>query len=219
MPISFRLYLITDGYDETTADRVAAALAAAPLRTCAVQLRCKSVDGARLLAAAERLQPICAASRAPFFVNDRVDVALAAGADGAHLPARGLPLPAARRLVGDRLLLSASAHSLSEAKMAARGGADFVTFGPVFATPSKAAYGPPLGETALAEVVHSLPVPVFAVGGIGPAEAGRVQALGAGVACIRAILGADNPGTAMGAMTAALADGTAKRGAAVGARP
>lgn len=175
--------------------RVDAALAALPAGVAAVQLRAKQLDGRALLDAARALGEVTR-GRALLFVNDRVDVALAAGADGAHLPARGLPARAARRAVemtGKSLLIGCSTHSLAEARASERSGADFVTFGPVFATASKAAFGPPLGLQALAEGARAVAVPVFALGGVDAQRAPACVERGARVACIGAVLGAADP--------------------------
>jgi thiamine-phosphate pyrophosphorylase len=193
-----QLYLITDGFDGSTAARVDAALAGVPAFSAAVQLRAKSLVGRALHEAACALREVTR-GRALLFVNDRFDIALAAGADGVHLPANGLPPRPARRGIDaahGKLLVGCSTHSLAEAKMSARGGADFVTFGPVFATPSKERYGPPVGLDALAETVAALRVPVYALGGIDSATAAKCRALGARIACIRAVLGAQEPGSA-----------------------
>jgi thiamine-phosphate pyrophosphorylase len=128
-------------------------------------------------------------------VNDRVDVAVAAGAHGVHLAASSLP-PAAARLLLPRQtgwILGVSVHSLEEARVAAEAGADYVTFGHVFPTGSKPGV-PSRGLEALAEVVQAVPVPVLAIGGIGPDNVREVLATGcAGVAVIRAILNAPDP--------------------------
>jgi thiamine-phosphate pyrophosphorylase len=202
--LAARLYLITDGWEGTTAERVDAALAALPAGTAAVQLRAKALPGGALLAAARQLSEITRARGALLFINDRIDVALAAGADGAHLPVSGLPPQAARRVGGPGLHLGCSTHSLAEAQRAVAGGADFVTFGPVWPTASKAAYGPPVGPEQLAEAVAALPVPVFALGGVDATRAARCAELGAGVACIGAVLGQDDPGRAARALGVSL---------------
>ena len=175
--------------DATTAARVDAALGALPAGTAAVQLRAKALDGRALTDAALLLREVTRARGAMLLVNDRVDVALAVGADGVHLPGKGLPAKAARRVCGDRLLIGASTHSLDEARMAQAGGADYVTFGPVFATPSKAAFGPPLGLERLTEVGATLALPVFALGGVDRGRARACVATGARLACIGAVLG------------------------------
>lgn len=149
--------------------------------------------------------------RAALFLNDRLDVALAAGADGVHLPARGLPPSAARRALARSsfsrrpLLVGCSTHGLDEARRAAAGGADFVTFGPVWPTPSKAAFGPPLGPAALGEAVGALSIPVFALGGVDAGRAAVCAGLGARVACIGAVLGAADAAAGAREMFAAVA--------------
>lgn len=118
-------------------------------------------------------------------VNDRVDVALAAGADGVHLATSSLPVAVARQLVGDQFLIGASTHSLAEVHVAAAAGADFVVFGPVFATPAKLKYGAPVGLAALRAVTAAAPIPVLAIGGITATNYSSVLAQGArGIAAI-----------------------------------
>jgi thiamine-phosphate pyrophosphorylase len=99
-------------------------------------------------------------------VNDRVDVALAAGADGAHLGAHSMPVQVVRRFVPRAFLIGVSSHSLAEALAAESGGADYLVLGPVFETPSKLGYGPPLGLAKLRDVTSRISIPVLALGGI-----------------------------------------------------
>lgn len=168
-----------------------------------VQLREKGLDDRALLAlarAARARLPTAAA----LLVHRRLDVALAAGADGVHLPADGLPaaplLAWAARL-GARPLVGRSTHRLDEVAAARDEGADYVVFGPVFATPGK---GPPAGLDALAEAAR-LGVPVLALGGIVPERVADALAAGAhGVAAIRAFAAA----AAAAAMAAAAASTT-----------
>ena len=199
--VHFRILLISDGFDERTCGRVAAALSALPPGVAAVQLRAKALHGHALYDAAVALLPIVHARGGMFLVNDRVDVALAAGADGVHLPARGLPPEAARRLVGEGLFLGVSTHTPSEAAAACYAGADYVTFGPVFPTAGK---GTPVGLATLANVTNAVPVPLFALGGIDATRAQGVVATGARVACIGAVLGQDDAEAAAHALWAAI---------------
>lgn len=124
-------------------------------------------------------------------VNDRLDVALAAPAGGVHLGEKSLPPEEARRLVRTLgrekdFLIGVSCHSIETAKKAARGGANYLFFGPVFATPSKAAYGAPQGLKRLAEVCRAIAVPVLAIGGITMENAADCISAGAsGIAAIR----------------------------------
>ncbi len=111
-------------------------------------------------------------------VNGRADVALAAGADGVHLPADAVPLRALRQRFGTALALGKSTHAQAEVEAARAEGADYVTFGPVFATPSKAAHGPPLGVEALRRAAAA-GIPVFALGGVSAERLPEVAAAGA----------------------------------------
>jgi thiamine-phosphate pyrophosphorylase len=138
-------------------------------------------------------------------VNGRVDIALAAGAQGVHLPAQGLPVSALRRRFGRDLLVGCSTHSVGEGERAARDGADYVTFGPILPTPNKAGLVVPKGFDALAEAVAALrPLPVFALGGLFPEHLPAVAAAGAwGVAGIRLFQGGD-PAATLATAAAAL---------------
>jgi thiamine-phosphate pyrophosphorylase len=99
-------------------------------------------------------------------VNDRVDVALAGGADGAHLAAHSMPVQVVRRFVPRAFVIGVSCHSLGEAMAAESGGADYLVLGPVFETPSKLGYGPPLGLEKLRNITSRIRIPVLALGGI-----------------------------------------------------
>ena len=126
-----------------------------------------------------------AAGALTLLVNGRADIAIAAGLDGVHLPAAGLPLELLRELLGSDALIGLSTHHLEEVERAAAEGADYVTFGPVYATPSKAADGPPVGLAGLARAAAA-GLPVIALGGITMERAGECFAAGAhGIAAIR----------------------------------
>jgi thiamine-phosphate pyrophosphorylase len=131
------------------------------------------------------------ASPIRIFVNDRLDVALSERAGGVHLGERSLPVEKAKRLAGSRgplndFLIGVSCHSLEAARAAASGGADYIFFGPIFVTPSKAVYGAPQGLERLAEVSLAISVPVLAIGGVTLENAASCLAAGAaGIAAIR----------------------------------
>ena len=165
------------------------------------QLREKDMAVGKLTALAEELRALTAERGAHLIINDRADVALAVGADGVHLPARGLPPAIARRIVGEEMLVGVSTHSLAEARQAAEAGADYIFFGPLFYAPSKAAYGPPVGLEALQEVAAAAAlgtsVPVIGLGGVKPGNVAEVLAHGArGVALISAVIASDDPAEA-----------------------
>jgi thiamine-phosphate pyrophosphorylase len=169
------LYLITRGAtaEATTAaskefgwilGQVSAAVAAG---VQLIQLREKRLTARVLFELTACAAEITRGTSTRLLVNDRADIAVVAGADGVHLTTRSLEPRIVRRTFGDDLLIGASAHSLAEAKNARDGGADFIVFGPIFPTPSKEEYGPPLGVDCLADVASELaPFPVLALGGI-----------------------------------------------------
>ena len=126
-------------------------------------------------------------------INDRVDVALAAGADGVHLASRSLPPQVARAVIPNDMLLGVSVHGLEQAREAVDVGADYVTFGHVYPTSSKPGL-PPRGVRRLVEIVESVDAPVLAIGGIDAYNVREVLATGAsGIAVISAVLAADDP--------------------------
>lgn len=200
----FGLYLITDraATPRPIATVVEECLEAG-LR--AVQLREKDLGVVELLDLSRVLRVATDRHSARLIVNDRADVALAAGADGVQRTHASLPIAALRHACGRQMLLGASVHGAEEAVAAEAEGADFVVFGPVYDTPSKRAYGPPQGLAALARAAGSLRAPVIAVGGITPERVSEVLAHGAqGVAVIGAILRSPRPGEATRAFLDAL---------------
>jgi len=176
----FPLLAISDrrGLGAVTLPEWAAALGEAGVP--AVQLREKDLADRAAFELLRQLRRALPASR--LLVNGRADIALAAGADGVHLPADGVPTAALRRRFGDALLIGRSTHAVDEVAREAQSGADYVCFGPVFASPGK---GTPVGLDALAAAAK-LGVPVLALGGVGLAELPRVAAAGAaGAAGVR----------------------------------
>jgi len=155
------------------------------------QVRAKELGGRELMVLAERVLGVVRPQGAVVVVNDRLDAALAAGADGVHLGAEDLGVAEARRIAPE-LLIGATCRSAGEVAMAARAGADYAGFGPVFATTSKPGLPPPLGLAAVAAAAGSLPL--VAIGGIAADSAAAVRAAGAhGVAVIGAIWKAPDP--------------------------
>lgn len=199
------VHLVTDG---TLVPDVGAHLARvlaglAPGRV-AVQLREKSLTGAALFALACELAELCHAHGQLLLVNERLDVALASGADGVHLPVTAVGPAAARRLLGPSALIGVSCHTAEQVARAAAGGADYATFGPVWATPSKARFGAPVGLERLREASR-LGLPLVALGGVEPALAPQAIAAGAaGVAAIRAWLTGPDPAAAARELLAAM---------------
>jgi thiamine-phosphate pyrophosphorylase len=161
--------------------------AAVEARVELVQIREKNLHARTLYELTARAAAITRGSRTRLLVNDRADIARAAHADGVHLTTRSLPASIIRRTFGGDLLIGVSAHSLPEALDARAGGADFATFGPVFETPSKRAYGPPAGLAALAGAARRLAgFPLIALGGLTRENAPDALRAGAGgVAAIR----------------------------------
>jgi len=189
---------VTDRHATAGRDLVAVVRAALDAGLPAVQLRDKDLPGRPLLALAEQLRAATARTGALLLVNDRIDVALAAGADGVHLGGGSVPVEAARVLLGAAALIGVSTHAPGEAPA----GADFAFFGPVWETPSKSGAQ---GEALLARAVAAAAVPVLAIGGVTAERVAAVRAAGAaGVAVIRAILAAPDPGAATRALLAAL---------------
>ena len=133
------------------------------------------------------------ASRARFIVNDRLDIALAAGADGVHLGQYDLPVAAARSLSPPSFIIGVSVGSVEEALAAERDGANYIALSPVFSTPTKDDAGPGHGLEVLREIKAAVKLPVIAIGGVNAGNVTEVVGAGAdGVAVISAVLGADD---------------------------
>lgn len=165
--------------------------------TVAVQLREKDLEARALLELARRLRALTARHGAALYINDRADVALAAGADGVHLSGTSLS-PTEIAVIAPTLSVAVSAHGPDDvaraAAIAATGNANlrFAVLGPIFDTPSKRRYGAPLGPGAISAASHALPV--LAIGGVSVGNIRSCLAAGAaGIACIRALLADENP--------------------------
>ena len=160
----------------------------------AIQLREKDLGGKELFELAEKTRRLCERYNAALFINDRVDVALAVDAAGVQLGKTSLPIEAGRSLLGPEKLIGASVHSLEESRQAEQSGADFVLFGPVYFTPSKASFGAPQGLAALGKIVEISTRPVYAIGGITAKNTAEVRQVGVrGIALIAGIIAAEKP--------------------------
>jgi thiamine-phosphate pyrophosphorylase len=207
----FKLYLITDRHLAAVSGGLLATVEAAlaggagiwPPGAIAIQLREKDVEARELYELALGLRPICTRFGAPLIVNDRVDVALAAGADGTHLSSTSFAIADARTLLGPFRLIGISTHHVDEVTGGAGNGADFAVFGPVYDPLSKGAYGPAKGLSALTEAVNAAKgMPLYALGGISQSRVAEIAALSpgphpSGVAAIGAVFGTANPGGAV----------------------
>lgn len=192
--IDFNLYLITDRRQARGGNLLETIEEALKGGVKAVQLREKDVFSRELYEMAHELRKLTSRYDAMLFINDRIDIALAVDADGVHLGGDSLPIYKARTLLGEKKLLGVSCHNQVSAITAQEKGADFITFGPVFYTPSKVPYGEPVGLAKLEDVVNLLKIPVFGLGGINGNNARQVIAAGAhGIALISAIIAAEHP--------------------------
>ena len=169
-----------------------------------IQLRLKSASARELLEAAQTLMPVVRSAGALFIVNDRLDVALAAGADGVHLGPDDLPVKDVRRVadarsgVADTFIVGYSTDTTDEAARAEAEGADYLGVGAVYATANKSDAGDVIGLKGLRRVVKAVSIPVVAIGGIPPERAPAVAKTGAcGSATIGAVMSAAEPAEAV----------------------
>lgn len=200
-----RLYLVTDRrqVERDLVDVVGECVAAG---LPAVQLREKDLGAGEMLALARRLREVTKPPGARLVVNDRVDVALAAAADGVQRTSTSMAIADMRALAGGRLRIGASVHALDEALAADAAGADWIVFGPVYDTPSKQAFGAPQGVQKLVAVTKAVRTPVIAIGGVTPERVRELRDAGAaGVGVISAILAAPSPADATRRFLEALA--------------
>ncbi len=203
--IDFRLYCVTDRRHTAGRPLVEVIHAALDGGVRAVQLREKDLEGGALYQLAAQLRALTTRYQARLLINDRLDVALAVEADGVHLGQTSFPAAAARRLLGPGKLIGVSTHNPTE--IAAAAGADFVVFGPVYATPSKAVYGEPQGLVRLRQAVALSPAPLLAIGGITAKRVAEVLTTGAhGVSVISALSAAPDPAREASILLAQIAE-------------
>ncbi len=198
-----RLYVITPDLEpDTLVARTEQALVGGAR---IVQLRHKTLARARLLDLARELRRLTAAAGALLIVNDHLDIALLAGADGVHLGHEDLSVAAARRVAGSGLIIGATAAGIEPALAAARDGADYVGCGAAFPTPVKPGRRA-IGPAAIAAVAAASPIPVFAIGGIDAANLDQLLAAGLRRVCVvRAVYESTDPRASASALAARLA--------------
>lgn len=205
IPFPAGLYLILDpaiAGARPLADLVRAALDA---RVRLFQLRMKTPETGRLYAMAAALCPLVQKGGGTFIVNDRVDVAKAVGADGVHLGQGDLPLADARKILGPDKLIGISTHTLAQALEAEAGGADYIGFGPIFPTATKANPDPVVGVAGLREVRAKVRIPIVAIGGINTKNVSEAVVAGADCcAVISAVLATSDPQAAIAELVKAI---------------
>jgi thiamine-phosphate pyrophosphorylase len=192
--VDYSLYLVTDSAlscGRSLPDIVRAAVEGGV--TC-VQVREKDVPSRAYIERLLPVRPLLRARGIPLFVNDRVDVALAVEADGVHLGQTDMPLGLARRIAAGRLLVGVSCETVQDATDAERGGADYVSVSPVFATATKTDTAPALGLDGVRAIRRAVRLPVVAIGGINGTNAGDIIRAGAdGICVVSAIVSAPDP--------------------------
>ena len=190
--LDFRLYFVTDRKQTGGRPLIDVVHAALDGGVRAIQLREKDLEGGELYHLASDLRTLTDRYFARLLINDRVDIALAVDADGVHLGQNSFAVAIVRQLLGPGKLIGVSTHSSAEIEAAE--GADFILFGPVYFTPSKAVYGEPQGLERFRQAVVQSPVPVIGIGGIKKKQIPELLATGAhGIGVITAISTASDP--------------------------
>ena len=189
-----RLCVITDTKTQKRFSHVKLAELALNGGADMIQFRDKTMPTAKMIESAVAVKELCARKGAKFIINDRIDVAIAAKADGVHLGSQDIPVEDARKLLGRNKTIGRTSHSVKEAIQAERDGADYVGFGHIFPTETKMKKGKPRGIPKLAEICSKVKIPVLAIGGINCENASEVISAGAhGIAVIGAVARSGNP--------------------------
>lgn len=206
--IDYSLYLVTDrslSRGRSTAEIVGAAVRGGV--TC-VQLREKHCSTREFMREARSLQLLLQHQRIPLIINDRLDVALAIGADGVHLGQNDMPLADARRLVGEKMIIGISAENLADAVTAEQEGADYIGISPVFATATKKDTAVPLGLAGIRLIRRAVKIPLVGIGGVNAGNIRDIVCAGAdGAAVVSAIVASACPETAAAALKKLLKEG------------
>ncbi len=195
--IDLRLCVITDAGMVSDRSVEQVVLGAIEGGATLIQYRDKRATMREKYDTASGLSSVVKGQGVPFMVNDHVDLAVAVRADGVHLGQDDLPVGVARRVLGDGSIIGVSAGSVAEALQAQSDGADYVSVGPMYATRTKPDAGPAVSRELVREIVHTVKIPVVAIGGINASNVDAVMALGvSGVAVVSAVMKADNPADA-----------------------
>ncbi|MCG3778234.1 MAG: Thiamine-phosphate synthase [Nitrospira sp.] len=193
LTLSSRLLLVTDRHQTKRRSLVVLLQRVLSVAAPAIQLRERDLSARDLVTLAREVQALTNSDGSQFLINDRVDIALALDGVGTHLRSNSLAVSVARRLLGTNRLLGISVHSVEEAVRAESQGADYVILGPIYETPSKQAFGTPLGLQTLEKACRAVRIPIVGIGGVTAARAREMRQAGAfGAAVITAILSADD---------------------------
>jgi thiamine-phosphate pyrophosphorylase len=186
-----RLFLVTDRHQTKGRPLVRLLQRVLTAAAPAIQLRERDLSARELVTLALELQVVTASRRSQLLINDRIDVALALEGVGIHLRNNSLPVSVARQVLGTQRLLGISVHAVEEAVQVESQGADYIVLGPIYETPSKQMFGPPLGIHTLERACRLVRLPIIGIGGVTAARAREMRRAGAfGVAVITAVLGA-----------------------------
>ncbi|HYR60536.1 MAG TPA: thiamine phosphate synthase [Nitrospiraceae bacterium] len=191
LKLSSRLLVVTDRHQTNGRPLVSLLQRVLTAGAPAIQLRERDISTRELVTLAREAQAVTASRRSQLLINDRIDVALALEGVGVHLRGNSLPVSVARQLLGVQRLLGVSVHAVEEVLSAQSQGADYIVLGPIYETPSKQMFGPPLGIHTLEKACRLVRIPIIGIGGVTVARAREMRRAGAfGVAVITAVLGA-----------------------------
>jgi thiamine-phosphate pyrophosphorylase len=193
LKLSSRLLVVTDRHRTNGRPLVSLLQRVLSAAAPAIQLRERDLSARELVTLAREAQALTASRKSQLLINDRIDVALALEGVGVHLRSNSLPVLVARELLGAQRLLGISVHTVEEGLLAQSQGADYIVLGPIYETPSKQMFGPPLGIHTLEKACQLIRIPIIGIGGVTAARAREMRCAGAfGAAVITAILGADD---------------------------
>jgi thiamine-phosphate pyrophosphorylase len=188
-----RLFLVTDRHQTNGRPMVPLLQRVLTAGVPAIQLRERDLSAKELVTLAREVQAMMASHRSQLLINDRIDVALALEGVGVHLRSNSLPVSVARQLLGAQRLLGISVHAVEEAVQVESQGVDYIVLGPIYETPTKQMFGPPLGIQTLEKACRLVRIPIIGIGGVTAARVREMRCAGAfGVAVITAVLGAVN---------------------------